>query len=212
MAGDGGADESWLSARAALELVGTLFARDDDARKPIIEWCAHGIVATRCSHYVREDGHRTTPLATHAPALKAFWVLFQDVRNRETELWAVGSFAIEIVSAARYQSAYHRAFGVEFLETELRQAAGLEMAPVSKRKPRTSRPDDGSPPKKINPKVLNPWIADFGARNPSAPFATILREARAAFPQFRVAEIPVKRAIADLGLKLSAGNPRTLRK
>jgi hypothetical protein len=65
---------------------------------------------------------------------------------------------------------------------------------------------------KIDKKTLLSWTAEYGRRNPQTSFGVFLRNARSAFPQFRVGERPMKAAIAELGLKLSVGNPTILRK
>lgn len=67
-------------------------------------------------------------------------------------------------------------------------------------------------PGKVDRSVLRDWIREFGKRNPDSPFGVILQNARLAFPQLHVAELPVKHAIAELGLKLSPGNRAFLRK
>jgi hypothetical protein len=65
---------------------------------------------------------------------------------------------------------------------------------------------------KIDPKTLQAWVAEFGARNPGASFAVFRDNARIAFPKFRVGERPVEAAITESGFKLRPGNPSIPRK
>lgn len=99
---------------------------------------------------------------------------------------------------------------VRFEPTGIRAAFGLPEPTIPIAPPPRQTASDSRP--KVGRADLKAWVAQFGASHPGASFGKILDAAQAAFPGFRVAERPVKSAIAELGMTRSVGNPSILRK
>jgi hypothetical protein len=108
--------------------------------------------------------------------------------------------------------AFGPATRLEAMAQALRESDSPRMSspvPASPRPPVAAKKDQLP---KIDPKTLQVWVAEFGARNPGASFAVFRDNARRAFPKFRVGERPVEAAIAESGFKLRPGNPTIPRK
>jgi hypothetical protein len=112
--------------------------------------------------------------------------------------------------------AFGPATRLEAMAQALRQSESPRMSPPpSTPAPalaRTPVPAAKDQRPKIDPKTLQAWVAEFGARNPGVSFNVFRDNARIAFPKFRVGERPVEAAIAESGFKLRPGNPTILRK
>ena len=119
-------DEKWLSAADAVELLKGQFESIDAARQTIIEWCAADLVTARCKRH-QVDGPRGIQSTDDCQVPTAVWVQFRDPHYRQLETWAVGNFTASFQSGGGYnlQFIYHRVFGVQFAESELRANAGI---------------------------------------------------------------------------------------
>lgn len=117
---------------------------------------------------------------------------------------------------AKVEQIMNGAFGpatrLEAMAQALRETERPPMSPPLSASPRTPVPAKKDQLPKIDPKMLQAWVADFGVRNPGASFAVFRDNARLAFPKFRVGERPVEAAIAESGFKLKPGNPSIPRK
>jgi hypothetical protein len=210
-------DAGWLLAREAVKLLAPLYEHLSLAKEALIDLAAAGRVTTWCATYILPDRDEDPTLRTdenhHLPI--KFWHHFDRPYLRDTEDWALGNFCIQLRDEFdSFDNFVVKALGVRFNEDDLRALPELRAAFAPPRLADPVRPRSPNAPlaQKVDRKELREWVRDFMARNPGSPFHSILQNARSAFPQLRVTERPVKAAIAELGLTLSPGNPRTLQK
>jgi hypothetical protein len=136
----------------------------------------------------------------------------------DQDFWALGTLERSADSLGMREAGlpHFRAYRVRLeratVERIMDGAFGPATRLAAKAAPRAAAPARQDLRPKIDPDSLRAWVAEFGARNPGASFAVFRDNARLAFPRLRVGERPVKAAIAELGFKLSPGNPETLRK
>lgn len=148
-----------------------------------------------------------------APRVWRHWPCLAD-----QDFWALGTFERSADSPGMREAGLprFRAYRVRLERAKIEQIMGGAFGPATRLAamappdPSTPRTKDLRP--KIDPKTLERWVADFGARNPGASFAVFRDNARLAFPGLRVGERPVQAAIAECGFKLRPGNPEILRK
>jgi hypothetical protein len=145
-----------------------------------------------------------------APRVWRRWASLSD-----QDFWALGTLERSADSPGMREAGlpHFRAYRVRLERTKIEQILGGAFGPAThSASPQAPAPPKRELPPKIDPKTLRVWVADFGARNPGVSFAVFRDNARLAFPKFRVGERPIKAAIAECGLKLTPGNPETLRK
>ncbi len=148
-----------------------------------------------------------------APRVWRHWACLTD-----QDFWALGTFERFADSPGMREAGLprFRASRVRLEREKVDQIMGgafgpaTQIGPAASLRPRAPAARDLRP--KVDPKTLERWVADFGARNPGASFAVFRDNARLAFSGFRVGERPVQAAIAELGFSLKPGNPLILRK
>jgi hypothetical protein len=90
--------------------------------------------------------------------------------------------------------------------------ASPKHTPLGHQPSHNSAVSEPPPLKKVPPAELLAWTKEYGARNPGSSFGVFLANAKLHFSGHRVAERPMKHAIAKLKMTLSIGNPSILRK
>jgi hypothetical protein len=148
-----------------------------------------------------------------APRVWRHWACLTD-----QDFWALGTLERSAESPGMREASlpHFRAYRVRLERAKVERIMDGAFGPATRlaamASPRPPAPARKDLRPKIDPHALKAWVADFGARNPGASFAVFRDNARLAFPRFRVGERPVKAAIAEMGLRLTPGNPIILRK